>query len=211
MKNIVLTSIILLLFVLGLKAQENSDEQVQLTKSKDIMVSASWTVAVPLGDMNDFVRSTSGRGFQFDLHQFINDRFSCGGSFSWQAFYEKDFKIYQYEQSAYAGWQRNYINAFFIMGSAKYNFATSANKIKAYLSIEVGASIIENNIRLGIYETKELEWHFALIPALGVEIPVTKNLGFNMHIKFPNSFKNNSSIHYSWLNTGVGMYVIIPN
>jgi len=211
MRNIVLTIFVLLLVALSLQAQDNSVDEAQLTMSKDIMISASWTAAIPMGELSELVKSTSGRGVQFDLHQFINDRISYGGSFSWQAFYEKDFVIYQNEQSTFTAWQRNYVNAFFIMASGKYNFATSANKIKAYLSLDIGASIIENDMRFGIYETNELEWHFSVIPTLGVEIPATKNLGFNLHIKFPNSFQNNSSIHYSWLNAGIGMYVIIPN
>jgi len=115
------------------------------------------------------------------------------------------------ENSIMSGIQRNYINSIAFLGSTKYYFSTSVNGIKAYLNLEAGASIIENYEVFGLYEFRELEWHFSLVPGLGIEIPATENLGFQIYFKYPNSFKNNSSIHYTWLNTGIGMYFRMRN
>jgi len=179
--------------------------------AQDVKIQASWSTAIPVGDMTDFCKNTSGRGAQLDVEQKINDRFSFGGNFAWQTFYEKDFQIYNDAETIRTGWQRNYVNALLLMATSKYYFATSVSKIKAYLSLEAGITAIENYEIFGIYEFRELNWHFALSPALGVDIPAGNSFGFNIFIKFPNSFKNNSDIHYSWINTGVGVFFIIPN
>jgi len=202
----------IILFLLnGPKAQNDSIISLKKSINKDISLDLSWSTAVPMGDMTEQVKITSGRGVQFGLSQNINDRFSYGGSFAWQMFFNKSYEMYINNASVLTGWKRDYINAFMLLGTGKYYFSTSVNKIKAYLSIEMGASIIENYQIFGINEYKELEWHFALNPSVGLEIPASKNLGFYLYIKYPNSFSNNSSFHYSWINSGIGVYLKIPD
>ncbi len=207
MKRYILIHIIILAIISNILAQED----VSATFKKMITVDASWSTAVPIGDMIADVRTTSGRGFQFGVAQYLNERFSYGGNFAWQMFYENDFEVFINEYSVFSGYQRVYVNAFMLTGTSKYYFPTSVNKIKAYISLEIGASAIENYQIMGMYEFKEFEWHFAISPGLGVEIPATKTIGFQLYMKFPYSFKANSTYHYSWINTGVGMYVKIPN
>jgi hypothetical protein len=210
MKKHLALCIVLLFSVSGLWAQTDSLNIIQESINKEITLDASWSPAIPMGQMTDEVRTTSGRGVQFGISQNVNNRLSFGGNLVWQMFYEKSYEIYTDENSVFSGWQRNYINAFSLMANTKYYFSNSVNNIKAYLSLEIGASIIENYQVIGLYEFKELEWHFAIAPVVGIDIPATKYLGFQVYIKYPNSFKSNSSFHYSWINTGIGIYVKIP-
>jgi len=179
--------------------------------AQEVKVQAAWGSAVPIGNMTDNYRKISGRGFQLDVDQRVNEHFTYGGNVSWQAFFEKDFQMYAQDQTLITGWQRNYLNALLLMASGKYYFATSVTKIKAYLGLDIGATAIEDYQIFGIYENRELNWHFAVSPSLGVDIPAGEHFGVNFFIKIPNSFKNNTDIHYTWINTGLGLYVKIPD
>lgn len=192
----------------GANAQEEPEAE-PLIENHDVSVLVSWSTAIPMGELTNDVKMTSGRGFQFDVSKNINNRFTYGMNFAWQAFFQKEYEVYNTSESASSGWQRNYVNAILFMATTRYYFSTSANKLRAYLGLEAGATAIENYQIFGMYEYKELEWHFALTPAMGVDIPVSNALGFSLYFKFPNSFKSHSSIHYSWLNTGVGFYAKI--
>lgn len=179
--------------------------------AQDVRIAASWSTAVPLGEISKLVNTTSGRGMQFEFDKFKKDRWSLGGNFAWQSFFQKDFKMYFEDHSITSGIQRNYINSLSLFATTKYFFSNTTNRIKAYISFDIGASIIENYEIFGTYSYKELLWHFALAPGLGVDIPATKNFGIQIYLKFANSFRNNNSINYSWLNTGIGLYLIIPD
>ena len=181
-------------------AQDNS------APVRETSVFVNWSVGIPIGEMISDVKKTSGRGVQFGVNQQINDKITYGGQFGWQSFYEQEYEIKISDESIATGWQKNYINAFFMMVSGRYYFATSVNNIKAYLGGELGATIIENEQIFGLYQSKELEWHFAVTPTLGIDIPANDYIGFNMFLKLPYSVKNNASKSYSWLNTGIGMY-----
>lgn len=186
-------------------------ELMQNKQARSVELAASWSVGIPMGEITQYTMMTSGRGMQFEINQQINSKWTYGGTFGWQSFFNKGEVWYVSDHSMITGIQRNYINALSFLGSTKYYFSTSVNGIKAYLNLEAGASVIENDEIFGLYEYRELEWHFALVPGMGIEIPATEHLGFQIYIKYPNSFKNNSSIHYSWLNTGIGMYFTLDN
>jgi len=185
----------------------NPQELIQNKQDRSVELAASWSVGIPMGDITQYTMMTSGRGIQFEINQYINQKWTYGGTFAWQSFFNKGEVWYLGDQSIISGIQRNYINSLSFLGSTKYYFSTSVNGIKAYLNLEAGASVIENYEIFGLYEYRELEWHFDLVPGMGIEIPANNHIGFQIYFKYPNSFKNNSSIHYSWLNTGIGMYL----
>lgn len=178
--------------------------------AQEVKLTASWSAAIPMGATNDYVKFTSGRGFQFELEQNINPRWSIGGTFAWQAFFNKSYTFYFKENSVISATKRNYINALVLMANTKYYFPSTVNKLRVYIGAELGTTAIENDEIYGIYRNKELYWHFAISPVLGVDIPMTNSIGINIYLKYLNSFKTKESIHYSWLNTGIGIYLKIP-
>lgn len=178
--------------------------------AQELRIAPGWTTAVPIGETSKYVNATSARGFQFEVDQFINDRWSFGGNFGWQAFFQKDFKMYLEDQSIISGVQRNYINALILMFTSRYYFPNSVNKVRAYVAIDIGTAAIENYEIFGTHQYKELLWHFAIAPGVGVDIPIVKNLGIQVYFKYHNSFKSQNSAHYSWIQTGIGLYVNIP-
>lgn len=178
--------------------------------AQDVKLAMSWSAAVPMGATNDYVKFTSGRGFQFELEQNINPRLSVGGTFAWQAFFNKSYTFYFQDYSAISATKRNYINALAFMVNTKYYFPTTVNKLKVYVGMDLGTTAIENDEIYGVYRNKELYWHLAFSPVLGVDIPMTNALGINIYLKYLNSLKTKDSIHYSWLNTGIGIYLKIP-
>ncbi|OYT17789.1 MAG: hypothetical protein B7C24_00570 [Bacteroidetes bacterium 4572_77] len=194
-------SLLLLLISFGSFAQ----------KEKEVFISASWSTAVPMGAMTDYVKVATGRGFQIDISQSITENIFYGGNMGWQMFYEEGMAMHTIENVTATALQRNTINAIQLMGFSRFYFVTSATKIKAYLNMEIGATFIANESKFWKYIAQEMEWHFALSPGVGIDIPASENLGINIYMKFPNSFKSNGSDHYMWINTGIGMYFKIPN
>lgn len=187
----------------------NHQEQIMKAQNSAVIFSASWSTAIPMGELTSYSRMSSGRGFQFELNQVVNEKWTYGGTIGWQAFFDINEVWYISENSVISGIRRNYINSLAFLGNTKYYFSTSVNGIKAYLSLDIGATVIENYEIFGLYKYRELEWHYTMVPGLGIDIPATEKLGFQIYFKYPNSFKNNSSIHYSWLNTGAGIYLKI--
>ena len=79
--------------------------------AQDVKLTASWSAAVPMGEMNDYVRQTSGRGFQVELEQEVIPRMSIGGLMGWQGFFNKSYTFYYNDYSAISATRRNYINS----------------------------------------------------------------------------------------------------
>ncbi len=178
--------------------------------AQEIKLTPSWSAAIPMGETNDYVKFTSGRGFQFELEQNVNPNWSIGGIMGWQAFFNKSYTFYYQDNSAISATKRNYINSLIIMANTKYYFTTTASKILLYVGADIGTTAIENDEIYGVYRKKEMYWHFAFAPVLGLDIPISKTVGLNMYLKYLNSFKTKDSIHYSWFNTGLGIYLRIP-
>lgn len=200
-----------LMFHIGNAQKLNIDKHVSDSTDKSVIVAVSWSTAIPMGEMTKYTRNTSGRGFHVEINQIINEKWTYGGAIAWQAFFEKSDIWYINSNSVISGVQRNYINAMFFLANTKYYFSTSVNSIKAYLTVDAGASVIENYEIFGLYEYRELEWHLSLNPGVGIDMPLNRSLGFQIYFKYANSFQTNSSVLYSWLNTGAGMYFRIPN
>ncbi len=210
MKYLIL-SICLLSVSIGISQELVPQEKIESANDKSVQLVASWSTAVPMGDLTNYTNAASGRGFQFEINQYINKNWTYGATFGWQSFFNKSEVWYIDQNSIISGIQRNYINSLTFSGSAKHYFSTSANGIKAYLSLELGASVIENFEIFGLNEYRELYWHLAVVPGLGIDIPASDKWGVQIYFKYPNSFKTKSSIHYSWLNTGVGLYYKITD
>lgn len=207
----VLVTIFALLFSVVSSQEVDPQDKIKKNIDSPAILSLSWSTAVPMGELTNYNRMTSGRGLQLEINQMVDDKWSYGGTFGWQAFFDKNMIWYFGENSVISGVQRNYVNSLAFLGSTKYRFTTSVNGIIAYLGLEAGATVIENYEIFGLYSYRELEWHFALIPGIGINVPVTNNIGLQIYFKYYNSFKNNSSIHYSWLNTGLGVYFKIAD
>jgi hypothetical protein len=201
------------LFFTGFVFSQELKEQQQFKTEDDkaVQIVVSWSTAVPMGELTHYTNVASGRGFQFEINQYINDKWTYGATFGWQSFFDKSEVWYIDQNSIMSGIQRNYINSLSFTGSSKYYFSTSVNGIKAYLNLELGASVIENFEIFGLYEYRELYWHWAVIPGMGIDIPASSKFGVQIYFKYPNLFKTKSSIHYSWLNTGLGLYYKITD
>ena len=49
----------------------------------------NYEVGIPLGGMTDYISKTSWRGFSVNGQSYITDKVTLGGTFQWNAFYEK--------------------------------------------------------------------------------------------------------------------------
>lgn len=206
-----LTAIFALIFLTASSQELNPQEQLKENIDKPAILSVSWSVAMPMGELTNYNKMTSGRGFLLEINQMVNEKWTYGGTFGWQAFFDKNQIWYIGKNSVISGTRRNYVNSLAFMGSTKYYFTTSVSGVKAYLNLEAGATVIENYEIFGLYTYRELEWHFALSPGLGIDVPATDKMGLQVSFKYYNSFKNNSSIHYSWFNVGLGVYLKISD
>jgi hypothetical protein len=86
-----------------------------------------WTVnydiGIPLGGMTDYTSKTSFRGFSVNGNSYISDKVTLGGTFQWNAFYEKYPRdTYQLPDGAINStvWAKLYVMPLLV--NARYNF-----------------------------------------------------------------------------------------
>src|SRR6187397_1442830 len=129
---------------------------------------ASYSIAMPTGNLSDYIGQTSFRGISFEWNTRIKPNVELGLESGWNVFYEKvGEKVYTEGTASVSGTQYRYTNAVPIIAGAKYHFKNDS-KIKPYGGVGLGTVYVDRDTDLGMYRISTQEWQFSVRPELGI-------------------------------------------
>ena len=181
------------------------------TAFSQTIISLSYEPATPMGDMRNYISTTSLRGLSGSADWYVTNRISVGGNVQWTGFYEKNERHTWYFDGGSVtanAWKEFYLIS--ILANAKYYFNDDdGNMFAPYVGLGIGTMYIDQNAQVGKYEFKETSWKFAIAPEVGTRIPMglEKTWGFNVKLRYQMAFYNKNDINLlNFLNYSFGVY-----
>jgi len=166
--------------------------------------SATYNMAAPLGNTNDFISKFSPRGFGFEAGAWVSNDISLGFNFSWQGFYEEvPFQTYQVEGGAISAKSWKYSNVYPLMAVAKYYFGGGSD-VEFAGGLGMGTNIIRQNTDFGIWTIEEKHWHFALAPEIDMIYWFNPESGLTLNFKYMWAAKAGNVPAQSYFGIGLG-------
>jgi len=138
---------------------------------KHAIFSMEYTISFPMGDFNDYISTVGARGFNFELKQVLNDRWSVGGSAGWYAFKEHyDRSTYEFDQGALTTEIWNYFYSIPLKAVGHFYLAPSSF-VQPFIGMSLGVTYNEMESDIGFLNVLETSWDFTFTPEVGVIVP----------------------------------------
>ena len=190
MKKILILTAFSLLVVFTTKAQNSS--------------TLMYNVAVPMGDLKDFINPVSARGLSFDYQYMMTDNVALGFGIGWQVFYE-DIGFFESTDgtATISGYQYRYLNSFPAHFTATY-FLDNGGLVIPYGGLGIGIAYNLRNTDFGMFTIEEDAWQFSLRPEAGLLFDLSYNFAMKLNIRYVQSFKAQDLDAQNYLAFGAG-------
>lgn len=172
-------------------------------------MSVDYVVGFPTGDLGDFIGKTSFRGAVIEYQKYIKNKLSIGGETGWSAFYKRmDDDTYSQENVSVSGIQYRYSSQVPILISAEYNFRPEET-LKPYANLGLGTIYSRRDTDMGLWNLREVAWHFALKPEVGIMYEISLNSSFNLSAKYYTGFASGDLEAQSYFALGAGFVFLL--
>jgi hypothetical protein len=167
---------------------------------------ASYNMAVPMGNTSDFIDKTSWRGFSLEGGGWINNNVSLGFNFSWQGFYkEEPYQTYNFDGFDISAKVWKYQNAYPLLGVARYYF-NSRSDVEFYGGGGIGTHIVNRKTEFSIYYIPVKQWQFALQPEAGLIYWFNPESGLLFNAKYAWAAKAGDLPAQSYFGVSLGFF-----
>ena len=172
------------------------------------LMSFNYSVAVPVGNLGDFISKTSPRGFSFEYKKALTPNFYIGGETGFNNFYE-DLGNGTFEKgtASITGYQTRYNTSLPFLVTADY-FYQENDKFKPYLSLGIGTIYDNREVDLGLLTDSADAWFFAIKPEVGVLFNINSFSGIKIGAKYYQTFDARDLDAYSYFSFNIG-YVLM--
>jgi len=166
----------------------------------------TYNVSMPTGATNDFISGVHFRGFSFEWLNFQTRDSAFGINAGWNVFNEKFDGTLNGDNFAITGKSWRYINTVPIYGSYRKYMGADRRGKRAYICLNGGTAYIETKTQVTIWELTEDNWHLALAPEIGMQMPWDSFLG-TMSLRYNYAFSAGDTEAQQWieLRFGFGM------
>jgi hypothetical protein len=176
--------------------------------SQSTLFSFQYSMGFGAGNMKDYIKPASFRGFTIDYRNLVTENIGLGFDVGWNVFYdEMPDATYDFENVTYTGKQWRYSNEFPILGALDY-YMTSMGDIFPYAGLGVGTMYSLQNTDMGSYTFEKDAWHFALRPEIGVIMDMGGGSGFNLCTKYYHGFKAGDLPSQGYFTINVGFVFV---
>ena len=156
--------------------------------SQSTLFSFQYSMGFGAGNMKDYIKPASFRGFTIDYRNLVTENIGLGLDMGWNVFYdEMPDAVYDYKNITYSGKQWRYSNHFPMLGAIDY-YMTSMGDIFPYAGLGIGTMYSLQNTDMGTYTFEKDAWHFALRPEIGIIMDMGGGSGFNLCTKYYHGF-----------------------
>lgn len=168
------------------------------------LYSLQYSVAYPMGDLNDFISKTSFRGFSMEFRKMVNDHVLAGLEFGWNVFYAKMENATESEGTiTLTGTQFRYLSSFPMLVEVGYS-TKSSEQLSPYALLGIGTIYHRSRLDVGIWEFSNEAWHFALKPEVGLIYKLGADAGVLLNVKYYDAFKTSDTKAITYLTTNLG-------
>lgn len=167
------------------------------------MYGVNYSLAVPLGQTEDFISNISWQGFGFDWKYMLTERFSSGISAGWKVFYDEKEGSFTSNTQTITGRQYRYINAIPVYLTFDF-YKNEEEKIRPYGGFGLGTIWVERRTDMGIYTGSDNNWHFGIAPEIGLMVPLGLRTSIYASLNYNVALKAKESITYSFIDFHLG-------
>jgi outer membrane protein len=202
-------SIALIAFVVGL-ATSAQDQEI----GGDQLFGISYDIAIPSGDLGEFIEKTSFRGVSFDYQYFVSRNFTVGGRLGWNIFKEVvDRETYEFgpEQGfntsgAITAKLWKYAHVLPIQVTGRYYYTPVVGSPgRIFGGLGLGTSFTNQEVWIGQTSFISDGWYFSFYPEFGFDFNLRGNAHFQVVSQYNNAtngYFGNSRLEYWSIKTG---------
>ena len=165
----------------------------------------SYPIAFTVGDLNDYVSSTSFRGISFEANKHLNEKYSIGVEAGWNTFYDRaDSKTYSSGTASISGVQYRYSNQMPLLFGGKAYFGKSTTT-KFNGGLGIGTMYVNRSTDFGLYRIVNETWQFCLRPEIGMAYKIKPGLAGFLGIKYYAAFNTSDLDGQSYWTINIGV------
>jgi len=129
-----------------------------------------YSIAVPVGDLRDFINDPSFRGFNFGYRNMVDNNVALGVDIGWQTFFEKkNLATYYDGTAALTGTQYRYTNCFTASMQADYVWGDGKD-LRPFIGAGLGTFYCRRTLDMGLYRLEKRPWQFLIQPEAGISL-----------------------------------------
>ncbi len=168
------------------------------------MSTIMYNVAIPMGDLKDYINPVSARGVAYDYQYLMTDNFALGAGIGWQVFYE-DIGFFESTDgtSTISGYQYRYLNSFPAHITGTY-FLDNGGTLIPYAGLGIGVIYNERETDFGIFAIQDKTWHFSFRPEVGLMFDVNYRFAMKVNARYVQGFNTKDLDGQNYLALGLG-------
>jgi hypothetical protein len=163
--------------------------------------------SIPIGDLDDFSQdSFSWRGVGVEGRSWFREELSVGFAVSWNVFHSRlDDRTFSQPGVDLHGTQMRDVNAVPIYINMHYYLGRPYDW-RFFLGLNAGTIFAEHRLDMGLYSYREENWHLAIAPEVGVQLPYDRLLGY-VSVRWNNGFSAGEidEVSYFSFRLGIGL------
>ncbi len=168
------------------------------------MSTIMYNVAIPMGDLKDYINPVSARGVAYDYQYLMTDNFALGAGIGWQVFYE-DIGFFESTDgtATISGYQYRYLNSFPAHITGTY-FLDNGGTLIPYAGLGIGVIYNERETDFGIFAIQDKTWHFSFRPEVGLMFDVNYRFAMKINARYVQGFNAKDLDGQNYLALGLG-------
>lgn len=169
--------------------------------------SITYSIGLPTGDLQDFIKPASFRGINFDFQKMVQPNVGVGLSLGWNVFYDElSYDTYTVDNVSLSGKQWRYSNMFPMLLSTAY-YLKPGEQMNPFVGLGIGTIYTIRNTDMNLYTLEQEAWNFALVPTVGVLIQANDVTSFHVSAKYNYGFQAGSELTnaQSYISLNVGL------
>jgi len=163
----------------------------------------SWNISLPTGDTNDFTSGVHFRGASLEWRTFTTRTTAFGLNASWDVFNDKFDGTYEHDNIAITGRNWRYVNAVPIYASWHKYTGNDRRGKRTFFGLNAGTAFIERRAEMGVYQFTEENWHLAVAPEIGMQMPWDSFLGW-LSVRYNYAFSAGDVDAQQWFEFRIG-------
>jgi hypothetical protein len=166
---------------------------------RDKLTAAHYDVGIGMGTTGDYIDETSWYGWGLDFRQYADRSkpFMWGFAFAWQVMDKKTSETYVFENrgllGAVTGLQRRYINSLPFLLTGHW-VGGNPEGLRVFAGGGAGAYYIIERLEIGVQAFETSNWHFGVMPELGVQFPFGDDVDLLLSARYHYAFGAGESL-----------------
>jgi hypothetical protein len=172
----------------------------------DDFVGLTYDIAIPTGDLADYIGQVSWRGFTFEGRHFFRQNLSIGLALNYNVFHENTDALIRLENRDITGHQFRVVYSLPILATVHYYFVWDDEQLfDPFVGLGIGGYRLERRLDIGVYTVQDKNWHFGFAPELGAAYPLDFTKSVYASVKYNYAFEASGIGPYSYWGLNVGV------